>query len=171
MPEQDIQPTPASSVEGDVTTPVVAGETAALEGATEERGVVRSVPKMGTFMLIGGIAGALAAVALTYGVPSHPTAPGGHAYSSEQVLGFLAVFLIPIGIGIGGLIGSLLGRRSGTEVTMLRLPAEPMPEGEELDGDAEAPAEAATAETLDRKPKYAPPSDVDPSAPARRRRK
>ncbi|MDO5052831.1 MAG: hypothetical protein Q4E05_08070 [Pseudoclavibacter sp.] len=79
----------------------------------EEPAVLRRQVRLGRFLAIGAIAGILAALALTFAVPERPgfvpANPDLH-FSQTQVFGFLLVFLVPIGLGLGGVAGLLVGR-------------------------------------------------------------
>ena len=83
--------------------------------------------RMGRFLGLGAIVGLLLAVVLTMlwpddpnFVPDNPTL----TFSDVQVFGFLAVYLVPLCLGIAGLVGYLLGksaeRRTARDVTLER---------------------------------------------------
>jgi hypothetical protein len=63
---------------------------------------VRRSPKVGVFLTLGVLAGALAAVIITLVTP-----PDGR-YPTGQVLGFLLLLLVPVGAVLGGLLAVVL---------------------------------------------------------------
>lgn len=109
---------------------------------------VRRMPKMGVFLALGALIGLILSLILAFGVPARePTTPGVREFSQSQVFGFVALFLVPISMGITGLIGSLLGRRVGTAVVR-RLPDEETQDaaaGADEASDATASSERAEA--------------------------
>ncbi|GEM_PF-4622481 len=109
---------------------------------------VRRMPKMGVFLALGALIGLILSLILAFGVPARePTTPGVREFSQSQVFGFVALFLVPISMGITGLIGSLLGRRVGTAVVR-RLPDEETQDaaaGADEASDATASTERAEA--------------------------
>lgn len=97
------------------------------DAPTELPARVSRQPRMGRFLGLGAIVGLLLALVLTMlwpddpnYVPDNPTL----SFSDLQVFGFLAVYLVPICLGIFGLIGYFLGRaaekRSRTEIVIGR---------------------------------------------------
>lgn len=75
---------------------------------------VRRAPKVGVFMLLGAVIGLIAAFVLTYafGGAGVDVSTTGFEYSKRQVLGFLALWFVPIGAGIFGLVAAWLDARS-----------------------------------------------------------
>lgn len=84
-------------------------------------------PRMGRFLGLGAAVGLLLAAALTLFWPEDPNFVPDNpllSFTQLQVFAFLAVYLVPICLGIGGLVGYLLGRaadkRSAVDVTLTR---------------------------------------------------
>ncbi|MCR2828534.1 potassium transporter Trk [Microbacterium sp. zg.Y909] len=74
---------------------------------------VRRSPKFAVFIGFGAALGLLAALILTFAFGSGDTeqsANTGVVYSPTQVFGFLALFAVPIGIAIGGIVAVVLDR-------------------------------------------------------------
>ena len=67
---------------------------------------VRRGPKVGVFLVLGVLVGALAAVVLTL------VTPPSRDYSTTQVLGFLVLILAPIGAMLAGLVAVVLDAAS-----------------------------------------------------------
>ncbi|MGN6743730.1 MAG: potassium transporter Trk [Amnibacterium sp.] len=63
---------------------------------------MRRSPKVGVFLALGAVAGALAAVIITLATPQDGRYPIG------QVLGFLLLLLVPVGAVLGGLLAVVL---------------------------------------------------------------
>lgn len=109
----------------------------------EEGAVLRRQVRLGRFLAIGAITGILAALALTFAVPERPgfvpANPDLH-FSQTQVFGFLLVFLVPIGLGLGGVAGLLAGRLGARpqRVTLARTEVRLSGEDEEQARDSEA---------------------------------
>lgn len=83
--------------------------------------------RMGRFLGLGAIVGLLLAVVLTLLWPEDPTFTPANPelqFTDMQVFGFLAVYLVPICLGLGGLLGYILGRvaekRSRTDIVIAR---------------------------------------------------
>lgn len=114
--------------------------------AEERPALLRRQVRLGRFLGMGLIAAILAAMALTFFAPENPDfvpADPTLQFSQGQVFGFLLVYLSPIGIGLGGLVGLLVGRLAGRaeRVTVTRhavRAAEPGDE-DEVSGPGEAP--------------------------------
>jgi len=86
---------------------------------------VRRAPKYSVFLVIGGGLGLLVAMVLTFAYSgTGDTSPNtGLVYSSSQVLGFLALIFITVGIAVGGVVALVLDRvlaRQSREVTVDR---------------------------------------------------
>lgn len=108
---------------------------------------VRRMPKMGVFLALGALIGLILSLILAFGVPARePTIPGVREFSQSQVFGFVALFLVPISMGVTGLIGSLLGRRVGTAVVR-RLPDEETQDAAAGADEAQAAASSERSET------------------------
>lgn len=86
---------------------------AAADEPREVRATVTRQARIGRFLGVGAIVGLLLALVLSMLWPSDPNyVPENPSlnFSDLQVFGFLAVYLVPICLGIAGLIGYLLGR-------------------------------------------------------------
>lgn len=84
-------------------------------------------PRMVRFLGLGAAAGLLLAVVLTMFWPDDPTFVPANpllSFTDLQVFAFLAAYLVPVCLGVGGLIGYVLGRvaekRSSVDVTLER---------------------------------------------------
>lgn len=90
----------------------------------EQEAILRRVPRIEVFLALGAVAGLLLALVLTFlpplGTPDPETQLNPKQFTTTQVFGFFALALIPIGLGIGGLIGSLLGRDRGERVRLVK---------------------------------------------------
>ena len=91
----------------------------AADEVTEQEAILRRVPRIEVFLVLGALAGLILAMILTFAFPGQP-GPNGEQYTTGQVFGFLALFLVPIGVGVLGLLGSFLGRRGRGEKVVLR---------------------------------------------------
>lgn len=97
------------------------------DDVTEQEAVIRRVPRIEVFLALGALVGLLLALILTFAFPGQPAANGEQQYSDGQVFGFLALFLVPIGVGLFGLLGSFLGRRGRGKKVVLRRGAADVP--------------------------------------------
>lgn len=75
---------------------------------------VRRAPKVGVFLWLGAVVGLIVAFVLTYafGGAGVDVSATGFQYSKRQVLGFLALWLVPITAALFGLFAAWLDRRS-----------------------------------------------------------
>jgi hypothetical protein len=100
---------------------------------------VRRSPKIGVFLLLGAIVGALVAIVAVNLTPPDPTVP------AVQAIAFLVALLAPVGALLGGIVALLIDRSSERRARTVeaerirppRPPAAPRPK---------AAAEPATAE-------------------------
>jgi hypothetical protein len=82
-------------------------ETAHVETVIEEQVRVRRMPKVGRWMALGGAVFGIAAAVVTYSVPYDPDTAG---YDRNVVFGFVLLFALAFGVGIGGLAAALAER-------------------------------------------------------------
>lgn len=91
---------------------------------SDQPAVVRRHVKMRTFLLGGLLVGVLLTLVLTFGVPENPSfvpADPTLQFTKLQVFAFLAVFVCPIMLGVGGLVGYIVGNvvgRRGRDVVL-----------------------------------------------------
>ncbi|MCR2794141.1 potassium transporter Trk [Microbacterium sp. zg.Y625] len=74
---------------------------------------VRRTPKFAVFIGLGAALGLLTALILTFafdGGTTEQSAATGVVYTPTQVFGFLALFGVPIGIAVGGIVAVILDR-------------------------------------------------------------
>ena len=134
MPKRDDDQTPADEPESLEAEPVVDGPIEpeadpadpvdAEDNEHEQPAVVSRHVRMGRFLGLGAIVGILVALLLTVGVPEDPDfvpANPDLVFSKLQVFGFLALFLVPAGIGLGGLVGAFVARSVGRRRTAVML--------------------------------------------------
>lgn len=83
--------------------------------------------RMGRFLALGAIVGLLLSVVLTLLWPEDPNFVAENPdvqFTALQVFGFLAIYIIPVSIGVFGLLGYILGRRAekrtGRDITIAR---------------------------------------------------
>jgi hypothetical protein len=69
--------------------------------------LMRRSPKYYNFMIVGGVLGVIAALALTVGFPDQSE------YGTAQVFGFLLLGFVVVGIALGSLVAMLLERIIG----------------------------------------------------------
>lgn len=151
----------AESPAGEPLTPDETGlESDAIndEAPTEVPARVARQARMGRFLGLGAIVGLLVALVLTMLWPDNPGFEPDNPmleFTDMQVFGFLAVYLVPICLGLFGLLGYILGRvaekRSRTEVVMARV--ESPADSAETDALADHVGDVASAES---------PADDDP---------
>lgn len=65
---------------------------------------VRKAPKYGTFVILGGLLGAIAAIVVGAGNPVTDE------FDAGQVVAFLAMVFVGIGLGMGALVALILDR-------------------------------------------------------------
>ncbi|GAB3618738.1 hypothetical protein GCM10027416_32950 [Okibacterium endophyticum] len=135
----------------------------------EESVVVRRRPRFVNFMLLGALLGVVAALALTFMVPSgsseeqRAVAGDDIEYSTGQVFGFLLLAAVPIGIALGALaaivLDRVIGRRARTVV------AQNIRTGSvEVHSEAETAHSERATEALDAGPAVQPPTTKGPAA-------
>ncbi len=82
-----------------------------------EEAQVRRAPRFSVFLGIGAIVGLIVAFVLTYAFELRESATE-ITYSRGQILGFFALYCVPIGLGLGGLVAvifdNVLRRRART---------------------------------------------------------
>ena len=124
MPAHDIDSTPADD-EAPEATPA---DDTATEAPREVRATVTRQARMGRFLILGAIVGVLVTLVLAMLWPDDPgfvPADPTLQFSDLQVFGFLAIYIVPICMGIAGLVGYLLGvaaaKRHAREITMERV--------------------------------------------------
>ncbi|KAB1649075.1 hypothetical protein [Pseudoclavibacter endophyticus] len=131
MPARDDDTTPRGidepGVEAELDHASEPDDASEPEAPVELPARVSRQARMGRFLGLGAIVGLLLAVGLTLLWPDDPSflPPNPELQFTElQVFGFLAVYLVPICLGLGGLIGYFLGRaaekRSRTEIVIAR---------------------------------------------------
>jgi hypothetical protein len=106
---------------------------------------VRRSPKVGVFLLLGAVVGALAAAVAV------SVTPADESMSAAQAIGFLIVLLAPLGALLGGVVALVLDavlERRGRTVDAERLPtaAPVVPPSEAEDA---APAEQVPDRSVD----------------------
>ncbi len=98
---------------------------------------VRRSPRYGVFLVGGAFLGVLAAIVLTLSFGAAPT-PSGYSspssdgasqytrvtYSTSQVLGFVALACVPMGIALGGIVALVLDRVVGRRTREVRIDRE-----------------------------------------------
>lgn len=71
---------------------------------------VRRVPRYGVFMAIGAVLGIIAAGILSMVGSYEPSATLDVVYSPSQVFGFALLWMVPIGLALGGIVAIVLER-------------------------------------------------------------
>jgi hypothetical protein len=73
---------------------------------------VRRAPRYGAFLVVGAALGILVAMILTFAFDGsqEPSAVTRAAYSQGQVFGFIALFAIPLGIALAGVVALMIDR-------------------------------------------------------------
>lgn len=90
-----------------------------------EQAQVRRSPKYGAFMVAGAVVGFLVAVILTFAFDgTQEKSAIGVVYSVPQVLGFLSLFCIPIGLALGGAVALVFDRVVGRRTRDVRIDRE-----------------------------------------------
>jgi len=90
--------TPADDARENATAPEPTAEV--------QRAKVRRAPKLGVFLVVGAMFGALVTLILTSLFPADPNVGFAATYA------YFLVYGIPLGLLVGGVIGLLLDRRS-----------------------------------------------------------
>lgn len=87
---------------------------------------LRRSPRYGAFFVAGGLVGVLAAVVLTLAFAGSQDKSDytGVVYSTEQVLGFVALICIPVGLALGGLVALLFDRAAARRSREVRIDRE-----------------------------------------------
>ena len=84
---------------------------------------IRHAPKLGVFMLVGGVIGLFVTLVVTALFPSDPQV------GFIALFGYFALYGVPIGVVIGAVVGLIFDRRSSRRtrlVTVEREHAEPV---------------------------------------------
>lgn len=100
------------------------------DGVREQEAVLRRVPRIEVFLGLGALLGLVAAFLLTYYPPYGSPQLSAKQFTDTQVFGFLALFCVPIGMGLVGLLGTFLGRGRGERVRLVKGP-DAQPRGHE----------------------------------------
>lgn len=121
-------------------------ETASDETVLGETTVtVRRSPRILNFMILGAVIGALVAVVLTYAFPENPR------FSTTQVMGFLLLGCVAIGVALASVVALILGRivaRKSVTVVADRVAAQaPLHEQAPVQEQAPAQEQAPDAAT------------------------
>jgi chromate transport protein ChrA len=84
---------------------------------------VRRSPRYGVFLTLGAVVGAVIALVLTlvFDGTQDRSDVTGVVYSAAQVFGFLALFCVPIGLALSGLVALLLDRAASRHVREVRI--------------------------------------------------
>ncbi|WP_460801580.1 potassium transporter Trk [Microbacterium sp. GXF6406] len=82
----------------------------APESSAPVEATVRRVPRYGVFMALGAVLGIIAAGIITMTGSYEPSTALNVVYPPGQVFGFALLWMVPIGIGLGGLVAILLER-------------------------------------------------------------
>ncbi|GAA5034246.1 potassium transporter Trk [Microbacterium fluvii] len=78
-----------------------------------EKVSVRRAPKLSVFLLLGAAVGVVVAMILTFAFGGgEVVTTSGVTYTPLQVFGFLALYCVPIGLAVFGLIAVWLDRRA-----------------------------------------------------------
>lgn len=85
------------------------------DGVREMDAKVHRVPRMGSFMVLGAIAGVVLVTILTFAFPPN------EAFTRIQVFAFLLAFTVPITLALGGLAGYIAGRVASKKTVDARL--------------------------------------------------
>ncbi|MGO2112105.1 MAG: hypothetical protein ACTH31_10880 [Pseudoclavibacter sp.] len=127
MPDRDDKPSDNAGDDHAVDAGAESDAEAEQDAPTELPARVSRQSRMGRFLGLGAIVGLLLAVLLTLVWPEDPNFMPANPelqFTDMQVFGFLAVYLVPIFLGIGGLVGYILGRvaekRSRTDIVIAR---------------------------------------------------
>ncbi|GAA5154919.1 hypothetical protein GCM10025768_26950 [Microbacterium pseudoresistens] len=71
---------------------------------------VRRAPRIGVFLALGAIAGIVVAGILTLTGSYEPSEVLDVVYPPMQVFGFLLLWTVPLGLGLGGLVAVVIDR-------------------------------------------------------------
>lgn len=93
-------------------------------GERIETARVRRSPRYGVFLAAGAALGLLAALVLTFVFDGWKSPATGVTYSSGQVFGFLALYAIPIGIAVTGIVALILDRVASRRTHEVRISRE-----------------------------------------------
>ncbi|MBB4140458.1 potassium transporter Trk [Microbacterium invictum] len=85
---------------------------------------VRRSPRYGVFLAAGAAVGLLAALILTFVFDGFKSPAIGVTYSTGQVFGFLALYCIPIGLALTGILALILDRVAGKRTHEVRISRE-----------------------------------------------
>ncbi|MFT4029554.1 MAG: hypothetical protein QM675_06730 [Protaetiibacter sp.] len=77
-----------------------------VQPAAVQRVTIRRAPKLGVFLVVGALLGALVTLVLTSLFPADPEVGFAASYA------YFLVYGIPVGVVLGAVIGLLLDRRS-----------------------------------------------------------
>lgn len=91
-------------------------------GETIETARLRRSPRYGVFLALGAALGLLAAMILTFVFDgTDDKSATGVTYSTGQVFGFLALYCIPLGIALVGIVALILDKVVGRRAKDVRI--------------------------------------------------
>lgn len=102
-------------------------EPPAASGRTVEARL-RRAPRIGVFLVLGAVLGLIAAGVLTFTGSFEPSATLGVVYPADQVFGFLLLWTVPLGVGLGGLVAVMLDRRTRRNARVVQVDRETIEE-------------------------------------------
>lgn len=124
QPENSAEQTPEPVAPPAVAAPP-ADETAAPAPKIERyETTVRRAPKLGVFLVVGAVLGAIVTLILTSLFPADP------AYGFAASYGYFLIYGVPFGVVVGGIIGLILDRRSKRSVRTVTVEHESVDEGQ-----------------------------------------
>lgn len=129
--------------------------------------VVRRVPKYSVFMIAGGILGVVVAGILAFAfdgtvgrygedIPSQYSAV---VYSKAQILGFLALICVPVGVALGGTIALILGRSAQRHEYVVQVEHEVVTEQAPAPVSTDLPQAPESADAASQSERETDPSD------------
>jgi len=92
---------------------------------------IRPVPRYGVFMVAGAVLGLIAAGILTAVGSYEPSKVVGVVYPPGQVFGFALLWMLPIGIAVGGLVAIALDRFARRHERVVRVSHERVVESDD----------------------------------------
>lgn len=90
-------------------------------GESIETARVRRSPRYGVFLVAGAAVGVLAALILTFVFDGWKSPATGVTYSTGQVFGFLALYAIPLGVALAGILALVLDRAAARRSHAVRI--------------------------------------------------